>query len=168
MVGTINGSRINAFACTKPSGRLRAVLLRRNLEPRICVSARMKASFLALVAAALMTFAGSGVAVAQQTPVPAPTAPSSLPQDAVNAAGNLIKGAFGWNDNESIGAVTFYRGYQMQVRQQLNRYRDIHLHKGTVINPRGWTIQPGETIDIRGRGNPDGSLEADIITVLNR
>jgi hypothetical protein len=55
----------------------------------------------------------------------------------------------------------------MQVRMQLNRYREIHLHKGTVINPRGWTIQPGQTVDVRGRANSDGSLNADMIVVQN-
>jgi hypothetical protein len=49
----------------------------------------------------------------------------------------------------------------------LNRYREIHLHKGTVINPRGWTIQPGQTVDVRGRANSDGSLNADMIVVQN-
>lgn len=93
--------------------------------------------------------------------------PAGIEQDAINALGNIVKGAFGWNDNESIGTVTFYRGYELQVRQQLNRYREIHLHKGTVINPRGWTLQPGQLIDVRGRGNSDGTLNADMITVQN-
>jgi hypothetical protein len=136
----------------------------------------MNARSAAVLAAILFASSASGLALAQQAPAPAPTAsansapslPPGLAQDAINAVGNLVKGVFGWNDNESIGAVTFYRGYDLQVRQQLNRYRDIHLHKGTVINPRGWTLRPGDQIDIRGHGNSDGSLNADIITVLNK
>ncbi|MGH7662094.1 MAG: hypothetical protein ACRENA_14410 [Vulcanimicrobiaceae bacterium] len=125
----------------------------------------MSARFAAVITIMFFGFLLSGLAEAQQTP--SPSVPPSLPQDAINAISNIVRGAFGWNDNESIGAVTFYRGYDLQVRQQLNRYRDIHLHKGTVINPRGWTIKPGQTLDIRGHGNSDGSLNADIITVLN-
>jgi hypothetical protein len=48
---------------------------------------------------------------------------------------------------------------------QLDKYRDVHLHQGTVINPRGWTIQPGQQVDVYGHPNSDGSLEADSITV---
>ena len=123
----------------------------------------MNSRFVAL-GALLFALSAGGLAAAQTAPSPVPT--SNLPQDAVNALGNLVKGVFGWNDNESIGTVTFYRRYDLQVRQQLNRYRDIHLHRGTVINPRGWTIQPGQQIDVRGHGNSDGSLNADIITVI--
>ena len=128
----------------------------------------MNARFLAAVATTIFALSASGLAAAQTapSPVPTPSVPSSLQQDAVNALGNLVKGVFGWNDNESIGTVTFYHRYDLQVRQQLNRYRDIHLHRGTVINPRGWTIEPGQQIDVRGHGNPDGSLNADIITVV--
>lgn len=100
-------------------------------------------------------------------PNPLPSVPSGLEQDAINALGNIVKGAFGWNDNESIGTVTFYRGYEMQMRMQLNRYREIHLHRGTVINPRGWTLAPGQLVDARGRANSDGSLDADMIVVQN-
>ena len=132
----------------------------------------MSARFAAAAAAIFFALSAGGPAHAQTTPSPAPSisAPSlpGIAQDAINALGNIVKGAFGWNDDESIGTVTFYHRYDMQVRQQLNRYRDIHLHKGTVINPRGWTIQPGQTVDIRGSHNPDGSLNADTITVLNK
>lgn len=137
------------------------------------VSCGMNVRSVIVAATMLFALAASGPAAAQSTPSPVPTSnstqslPPGLAQDAINAIGNLVKGVFGWNDNESIGTVTFYRRYDLQVRQQLNRYRDIHLHKGTIINPRGWTIQPGQRIDVRGHGNSDGSLNADIITVLN-
>src|SRR5579872_63683 len=120
----------------------------------------MSTRFVAACGAVLFFALSAGFAGAQQTPAPTPvptaapnpvpSVPAGIEQDAINALGNIVKGAFGWNDNESIGTVTYYRGYDLQVRQQLNRYRDIHLHKGTVINPRGWTIRPGDNIDIRG------------------
>lgn len=137
----------------------------------------MTTRFVAAFAAVLFSLAGSAFAATQPTPPPTPppaaspnpvpSVPGGLEQDAINALGNIVKGAFGWNDNEAIGTVTFYRGYEMQVRMQLNRYREIHLHKGTVINPRGWTLQPGQTVDVRGRGNADGSLNADMVVVQN-
>lgn len=133
--------------------------------------------FVAAAAAALFALAGAVPAVAQQTPpstpTPQPTAIPSVPpaggieKDAVNAIGNFVKSAFGWNDNEALGTVTYFRGYEMQVRMQLDRYREIHLHRGTVINPRGTTIKPGEQVDVRGRGQSDGSLIADSIVVEN-
>ena len=129
--------------------------------------------------AVLFLLGANGSAGAQQAPTPPPTpvptaapnpvpsVPSGLEQDAINALGNIVKGAFGWNDNESIGTVTYYRGYDLQLRMQLNRYRSVHLHRGTVINPRGWTLAPGQTVDVRGRPQSDGSLDADMIVVQN-
>ncbi len=93
--------------------------------------------------------------------------PAGIEQDAVNALGNVVKSVFGWSDTESLGTVSYYRGYDMQVRLQLERYREIHLHKGTVINPRGYTIKEGDTVDVRGQPNSDGSLNADMIVVRN-
>ncbi len=138
-------------------------------ERSFCMTTRFVAAF----AAVLFSLSASAFAATNPTPPPTPapnpvpSLPSGIEQDAINALGNIVKGAFGWNDNESIGQVTFYKGYEMQVRMQLNRYREIHLHRGTVINPRGWTIQNGQTVDVRGRPNADGSLNADMIVVQN-
>ncbi|HZZ65512.1 MAG TPA: hypothetical protein VFE17_08440 [Candidatus Baltobacteraceae bacterium] len=134
----------------------------------------MKTRFVAAAAAVLFMFSAAHAA-AQSTPAPASTrAPSPVPgvpagieQDAVNALGNVVKSVFGWSDTESLGTVTYYRGYDMQMRMQLDRYRSIHLHRGTVINPRGYTIKDGDTVDVRGRPNSDGSLTADMIVVRN-
>lgn len=43
----------------------------------------------------------------------------------------------------------------------------IHLHQGTVINPRGTTLQKGMQIRISGHPNADGTFEADRIDVVN-
>lgn len=135
----------------------------------------MKSALVVLGAAVLLAAAP---ALAQQTPpAPAPTAaPSAAPSlppagglenDAINALSGLVKSAFGWNTNEAYGVVTYYRGYQMQVRMQLDRYRQIDLHRGTVINPRGYSIRPGDVVDVRGQGESDGSLNANMIVVQN-
>ena len=134
----------------------------------------MTTRFVAAVAAVLLMLSGGSFALAQQRGAAATPAPTSIPsvppnigQDAVNALGNIVRGVFGWSDTESIGQVTFYRGYEMQLKMQLDRYREIHLHRGTVINPRGYTIKSGDTVDVRGRPNSDGSLNADMIVVRN-
>lgn len=135
----------------------------------------MSTRFVAAIAAVLLAFSFGTSALAQPNGAgaasPAPTAVPSIPpnigQQAIDALSNIVRSAFGWNDNESYGTVTFYRGYEMQVKMQLDRYREIHLHRGTVINPRGYTIRPGDTVDVRGRPNPDGSLNADMIVVKN-
>lgn len=143
----------------------------------------MKTRFVAASAGVLFTLSAGAFALAQPTPPPTPpptpvpagtskpnpvpSLPAGLEQDAINALGNIVKGAFGWSDTEAYGTVTYYRGYDMQVRLQLDRYRTIHLHKGTVINPRGYTIKNGDTVDIRGSSNKDGSLNADSILVKN-
>lgn len=122
-----------------------------------------------LFACAMPAYAQTVTPTATPAPTPAPnpvpSVPSNLGQDAVNALSNIVRGVFGWSDSESIGQVTYFRGYEMQLRMQLDRYREIHLHKGTVINPRGYTIKPGDTVDVRGRANSDGSLNADMIVV---
>ncbi|MFN2448331.1 MAG: hypothetical protein ABR508_00870 [Candidatus Baltobacteraceae bacterium] len=139
----------------------------------------MKIRFVAGLGAVLFALAGSALALAgtptpppQATTAPAvpnplPSVPAGIEQDAINALGNIVKSAFGWSDTESYGTVVFYKGTEMQVRQQLNRFREIHLHRGTVINPRGWSIQSGQIVDVRGRPNADGSLNADMIVVQN-
>lgn len=137
----------------------------------------MKTRFVAAFTAVLFALASGAAAFAQSTPAPAParspapnplpSVPSGLEQDAINALGNVVKSAFGWSDTESYGTVTYYRGYDMQVRLQLDRYREIRLHRGTVINPRGYTIKSGDTVDVRGTSNQDGSLTANMIVVKN-
>jgi hypothetical protein len=133
----------------------------------------MTTRFVAAIAAVLLVLLGGSFALAQQqpavaataAPTPIPSVPPNIGQDAVNALSNIVRGVFGWSDTESIGTVTFYRGYEMQLKMQLDRYREIHLHRGTVINPRGFTIKPGDTVDVKGRPNSDGSLNADMIVV---
>lgn len=68
--------------------------------------------------------------------------------------------------NSASGQVTYFRRFEMQVQTGPNAYRDVHLHQGTVINPRGAWIAPGRRVNVQGLGQSDGSLAADNITVL--
>lgn len=138
----------------------------------------MKTRFVAAFAAVLFACAGGAAAYAAgatASPSPVPSAapnpvPSLPPQgtivnDAINALGNLVKSAYGWNDNEALGTVTYFHRYNMEVKLQLDRYREVRLHPGTVIFPRGWSIAPGQTVQVRGHSEANGTLDADVITV---
>lgn len=133
----------------------------------------MKPRFVVLATLVLfvLAVAGSG---AQTAPTPAPTNPpiqtpqiptNQIINDVINAVVGRTTGAFGYNPNRVDGTVTYFRRFDMQVHLQLDKYRDVRLHQGTIINPRGWTIQPGQTVDVFGHSDADGTFEADSITV---
>lgn len=125
-------------------------------------------------AAAAILFALAGATALADTPAPAPT-PIALPsvppnvnpilQTVINALAGRIKADYGWEPNRARGVVTFFRRYDMQVRFANGTYRDVHLHQGTVINPRGATLNIGDRVDVQGQMNTDGSLNANAITL---
>jgi hypothetical protein len=122
---------------------------------------------------------------AQTTPSPAPSAsaptplpvtlPDSIPPGVaqelesivLRLAGDLAA-PFNVDKNHLRGVVSYFHGFDLQVRLPLNDFRNIHLHQGTVINPRGWTLGNGQVIDVQGHAQPDGSLDADTITLVHQ
>jgi hypothetical protein len=115
--------------------------------------------------AAALWIAGSGVALADPTALPSiPPEIQNNPivQSVLNAVGNILLQTT--NGNTAHGKVTYFRRYDMQVQTAPNVFRDVHLHQGTVINPRGATIAPGMTVDVNGSAQSDHSLSADTIT----
>jgi lipoprotein-anchoring transpeptidase ErfK/SrfK len=137
----------------------------------------MKSRVVALAVAVLFAL-GVGTSHAQSTPVPTPTptpAPSvtipNLPSttqiinDVLQTIAGQATGAFGYNANEVHGTVTYFKRFDMQVALQLNKYRQVKLHQGTVINPRGATLAQGQNVDVWGHSDQDGTLEADTITI---
>ncbi len=96
-----------------------------------------------------------------------PTIPPSLQnhplvKSILDAVGGLLQTTDG---NAAHGRVTYFRRFDLQVETAPNVYREIHLHQGTIINPRGTTIAPGQFVDVSGATQPDRSLNADEITV---
>ncbi|MBV9150098.1 MAG: hypothetical protein JO024_09540 [Candidatus Eremiobacteraeota bacterium] len=131
----------------------------------------MKARFFAAATAVLFLLAGALVS-AQTTPAPTPVALPTVPptvnpivQSVINALAGRVKADFGWEPNRARGVVTYFRHYDMQIRFANGTYRDVHLHQGTVINPRGASIEVGNRVDIQGQMNGDGSLNANVINL---
>jgi hypothetical protein len=115
---------------------------------------------------------------AQPAPAPAPTpivVPTLPPGNAqtnqiintvIGIGSQIIQRQNALNRNNAHGTVSYFKRFDMQVNCGANCYRNVHLHQGTVINPRGATPSAGTQVDVNGRANPDGTIEADTITVL--
>jgi hypothetical protein len=92
--------------------------------------------------------------------VPPGVANSPIVQSILNSLGGLAQTT---NGNTAHGTVTYFKRFDLQVETAPRVYRQIHLHQGTIINPRGITLAPGMTVDVTGTVNGDGSLNADSI-----
>ncbi len=141
----------------------------------------MNTRFVAGCALAL-SLAGGTFAFAQTapspTPSPSPAAPGSIVngatvQQVLDAVGSIVKGELNQGlgelsrrANETRGEVSYFRRFEMQVKTGRNTFRDIHLHQGTIINPRGATIRQGDTVSVSGDPQSDGSLNANAITII--
>jgi hypothetical protein len=103
----------------------------------------------------------SGAALAQGIPsVPPDVQNNPIVQSILQAVGGILQTT---NGNTAHGKVTYFRRFELQVETAPNVYRQIHLHQGTIINPRGTTLTPGMIVDINGAAQGDHSLNADAI-----
>ena len=115
-----------------------------------------------LTLAAILWIGGSAAALAQSVPaIPPDVQNNPIVQSILQAAGGLLQTT---NGNTAHGKVTYFRRFDLQVETAPNVYRQIHLHQGTIINPRGTTLAPGMTVDVSGSAQADHSLNADSIT----
>jgi hypothetical protein len=104
------------------------------------------------------------------TPSPMPTVPpgiGTLVQNILQSVTGNAAAPYGLDPNHVRGTVMYFKRFDLQVRMPLNVYKDIHLHQGTIIDPRGASLAPGQVIDVRGHANGDGSLDADAITIVH-
>jgi len=131
--------------------------------------------FVVLIVAALCAsaFRAAGAQTPGPTPTPIvlPTLPPNQPLNpyvkmGIDLITNAIHQQSANSKNSASGPVTYFRRFEMQVQTGPNAYRDVRLHQGTVINPRGASIVPGRRVNVQGLGQSDGSLAADNITVL--
>ena len=120
-----------------------------------------------LCAVAAVVLLSTAPAVAQSAPPNIPPSITNAVEGILTKLGGDAVAPYGVDPNHSRGTVTYFKRFELQIRMPLNTYRDVHLHQGTVINPRGATIEPGEVLDVVGRANSDGSLNANAITILH-
>jgi hypothetical protein len=124
----------------------------------------MKARVLCFLAA--LWIGGTGAALAQSVPsvpaVPPDVQNNPIVQSILQSVGGLLQTT---NGNTAHGKVTYFRRFDLQIETAPNIYRQIHLHQGTIINPRGTTLTPGMVVDITGSAQSDHSLNADAIVV---
>ena len=103
------------------------------------------------------------------TPIPVPTLPPGT-SPWVQTGIDILRGAYdaerARERNNAHGVVSYFRRFDMQVQTGPNSYRTVRLHQGTVINPRGATPSSGSTVDVYGTTDPDGTIEANTITVI--
>jgi hypothetical protein len=61
------------------------------------------------------------------------------------------------------GTIASINGkYNISVRDDRGYIDNVSLHDGTVINPTGWTLEPGQVVTIDGRP-AGGTFDADVI-----
>jgi hypothetical protein len=137
----------------------------------------MHPRFVAFAALALSLVAASAAGpVAAQTPAPTPTPVNlpTLPPDAklspyVQMGIDILKGVINQqvqaNANQVSGRVQSFRPFELSVQTGRNSYRQVHLHRGTVINPTGESLVSGQHVSVVGIAQQDGSLSADTITI---
>ncbi len=131
--------------------------------------------FVVLVAAALCV-ASAAAGAADPTPAPSAT-PVSVPtlspsskldpyaKAAIDMLGGVIRQQIQNSANNTSGQVSYFKRFEMQLQTDRNAYRAIHLHQGTIINPRGASVTVGKRVDVSGTPQQDGSLDANVITI---
>ena len=133
--------------------------------------------FVVFVAAALCV-AGTAAASADPTPAPSPSpTPVSVPtlspsskldpyaKAAIDMLGGVIRQQIQNSANSTSGQVSYFKRFEMQLQTGRNAYRGVHLHQGTIINPRGASVTVGQRVDVSGTPQQDGSLDANVITI---
>lgn len=127
------------------------------------------------LAAAVLLLAADPSPSASPTASPAPLALPSVPPGIGGVLQTIIQkvtgdaiAPLGVDPNHVRGTVTFFKRFDLQVQMPLQTYKQIHLHQGTIINPRGATLATGQFVDVRGQVNADGSMNADEITILHQ
>jgi hypothetical protein len=83
-------------------------------------------------------------------------------QSVINAVGGMLQST---NGNSAFGKVTYFKRFELQLQTAPSVFREVHLHQGTIINPRGATLTPGMTVSAHGNAQSDGSLNADQVDI---
>jgi uncharacterized protein (DUF1684 family) len=112
---------------------------------------------------ACLWFGSTGVAAAQSVPsVPPEVQNNPYVQSILQAVNGLLQTT---NGNTAHGRVTYFHRFDLELETAPHVFREVHLHQGTTIAPRGTTLAPGMTVDVSGAAQADHSLDADAIVV---
>jgi len=95
-------------------------------------------------------------------PIPSGVTDSPIVRSILDAAGGITQSTTG---GTAYGRVTYFRRYDLELQTAPRVYRVVHLHPGTTIFPRGGTPAAGKTVEVAGRPQADGSLNADTVTI---
>jgi hypothetical protein len=128
----------------------------------------MKSRVVVLTAAVLLS---AGAAAPAQTVPAVPALPAGVQSTVLTILQSLAGQAaapYALDPNHVRGVVTYFKRFDLQVRLPLDRYREVRLHQGTVINPRGASLASGDVVDVQGRGGSDGTIDADVVTLVRQ
>jgi hypothetical protein len=132
----------------------------------------MKPRVVALTAAVLFWAAAPASAQTSAPSLPAlpalPPAVQAIVSKALQSLAGNAAAPYALDPNHVRGVVTYFKRFDLQLRMPLDQYRDVHLHPGTVIDPRGASLQTGNVVDVKGHAASDGSLDADTITLVRQ
>ena len=68
---------------------------------------------------------------------------------------------------QARGIVASYNWYDLQLQSGNGRDAYVHLHQGTIINPRGTTLRSGMPVRVIGYVDGSGTLQANEIDIMN-
>ena len=110
------------------------------------------------------------VAAASADPVPGiPNIPLPAGVENIPAVQSILRSLGGvtqtTNGNTAFGRIVYFRRFSMQLETAPGVFRQINLHQGTIIDPRGATLDRGASVEVAGAPQADGSLNADSIVL---
>jgi len=130
----------------------------------------MRTRVVAVITAVLLLGATPTPSPAPAQPIAAPSIPPGLGgvvQGIINKITGDTVAPLGVDPNHVRGQVTFFKRFDLQIAMPLQTYKQVHLHQGTIINPRGASLGDGQTVDVVGTANSDGSINANEITIIH-
>ncbi len=73
-------------------------------------------------------------------------------------------GYFHYAGRQISGRVVATNGSSFQLASG----RVVFMHQGTIINPVGRPIRPGQFVVVRGRGAGNGNVDANVVNIQPR